>query len=229
MFGDQGKDSFRSVIMACLKDLSKLTCTAEPFDYHIDHIWSKIDRYTNDQDHELWQKETKNMDYRASMMKLRIISLVLYRSGVLPKRTIPNRKYKVSIKGQKVNIKGGMTSHIKEDLGFTDILFNHMRITSMLTSRRMDVSIHMDALWMMLSPYITEEDNFKWESNNNTFGNPKSPKYHHYMWNIEKERIIVGVMDRADFLWKTTVVDAPEEFVNNEGDINVRSSISKGN
>lgn len=227
MQSNQGHESFRSVVMAFLKDLSKLTCTAEPFDYHLDHIWAILDRYTTDEDHDEWQVKTVAMDYKASMTKIRIISLVLYRSGVLPKKDVKKKQFPIDVKSIKVGIKGGMTSHIKEDLGFTDILFNHMRIISMLSSRRMDVTIHLDALWFLLSPYVTQEDYYLWKTNNETFGNEESPKYHRYMWNIKKERIIVGVMDRADFLWKSTMVDAPEEYATKDGDINVRSSITK--
>ena len=221
----QGQESFRSVVMAFLKDLSKLTCVAEPFDYHLDHIWAILDTYTTEKDHEEWQKQTESMDYKASMMKIRILSLVLYRAGVLPRKEVKNRQFPVKVKTGTAGIKRGMTTHVKEDLGFTDILFNHMRITSMLTSRRMELAIHLDALWFLLSPYITQEDFYKWKENNKTFGNENSPKYNSYLWNIEKERIIVSVMNRVDFLWQSTMVDAPEEYVDDKGDINVRSSI----
>lgn len=227
MQSNQGHESFRSVVMAFLKDLSKLTCTAEPFDVHLDHLWANLDTYTNEKDHNDWRREAVNQDYKSSMMKIRIISLVLYRSGVLPMKNIRNRQFPVTVKAGTVGIKRGMTSHIKEDLGFTDILFNHMRIISMLSSRRMDVTIHLDALWFLLSPYVTQEDYYRWKENNDTFGNEQSAKYHRYMWNIEKERIIVNLMNRADFLWKTTVVDAPEEYVDDKGDINVRSSLAR--
>jgi len=225
MYNQQGQESFRSVVMAHLKDLSKLTCTAEPFDYHMNHIWAMLDPYTTDDDHRKWQRETVNNDYKSGMMKIRIISMVLYRAGVLPKRDIKNRQFPVQVKIGKIGIKQGMTRHVKEDIGFMDILFNHMRIISMLTSRRMYVTIHLDALWFLLSPYITQEDYYRWQQNNETFGNKGSDKYKPQMWNIEKERIIVHLMNRADFLWKSTGIDAPEEFVDGDGEINVRSAI----
>ena len=226
---EQGKESFRSVIMGWLKGLSELTSTAEPFDYHIDFLWALLDRYTVDADHDQWEDETHiTDDYRASMIKLRIITLVLYKAGVLPKKSISKRKFDVNVKAQKVGVahSGGMTSHLKEDLGFTDILFYHQRLLSFLTKKRMDATVHIDTLWFILSPYVTQEDYHKWKMNNESFGNPDSQTYHTYMWNIEKVRIIVAVMDRADFLWKSTVVDNPEEYVNKDGDINVRSRVS---
>lgn len=226
----QGKESFRSVVMGWLKGLSELTSTAEPFDYHVDYLWAILDRYTKDEDHDQWEDETHITDsYRASMVKLRIIVLVLYRAGVLPKKNTPKRKFNVHISSQKVGIKnsGGMSSHLKEDLGFTDILFYHQRLLSFLTKKRMDATVHIDTLWFILSPYVTQEDYHKWKMNNGSFGNPDSDVYDTYMWNIEKVRIIVAVMDRADFLWKTTVVDNPEEFVNDKGEINVRSSVTR--
>ncbi len=229
MQGEQGKESFRSVIMGWLKGLSELTSTAEPFDYHVDFLWALLDRYTKDEDHDKWEEETQMMDYGASMVKLRIITLVLYKAGVLPKKQIAKRKFDVKVNAQKVGIlnSGGMSSHLKEDLGYTDILFYHQRLLSFLTKKKMDATVHIDTLWFILSPYITIEDYHKWKANNNTFGNPDSDIYETYMWNIEKVRIIVAVMDRADFLWKTTVVDNPEEYVDGKGDINVRSSVSR--
>lgn len=223
----QGQDSFRSVVMGYLKRLSELSCLAEPFDYHVDMLWALLDRYTKDEDHERWERETENMDYKSSMTKIRIISLILYKAGVLPTRNIRKRQFPIDVKGERVGIKGGMTSHIKEDLGFTDILFNHMHLLSFLTKKGMDTTIHIDVLWFILSPYVTEEDYYKWRKNNDTFGNPDSPKYKPYLWNIEKVRIEMGVMDRADFLWRSTIVDAPEEYVSKGGDINIRSSIKR--
>ncbi|MCK4544171.1 hypothetical protein KAU43_01405 [candidate division WOR-3 bacterium] len=227
----QGQDSFRSVVMRFLKTLSQLTSTAEPFDYHIDMLWALLDRYTKDEDHDKWEDEThlpEDQSYEASMNKLRIISLVLYRSGVLPKKTISKRQFNVFVKARTVGIGGGgMSSHLKEDVGFTDILFNHMYLLSFLTKNRMDSTVHIDTLWFLLSPYITEEDFYRWKMNNQSFGNPDHKNYEPYMWNIEKIRIVVSVMDRADFLWKTTIVDAPEEYVDNKGEINVRSSVSR--
>ena len=100
-----------------------------------------------------------------------------------------------------------------------------MRLLALLTSKREDATIHLDVMWFILTPYVTQEDYAKWNDNNNSFGNQNSNKYSHYKWNIYKYRIIMNVMNRADFLWQSTVIDAPEEFVNSDGDINVRSQI----
>lgn len=218
-------ETFKSVIMGYLNRLSELTSVQEPFDYHLDMMWALLDAYVTDEDHDEWERQTQDFSYGSSMNKLRIISMILYRAGVLPKRNIRNRQFKVVQKENRINLKKGMTSHIKEDLQITQFIFRHMHLLSFLTKRRMNATIHIDVMWFILSPYVTEEDYYKWESNNNTFGNPDSSRYNGYRWNIEKVRIIQMVMHRADFLWKTTVVDAPEEFVNMEGEINVRSSI----
>ena len=218
-------ESFKSVILGFLKELSKLTATSRPFDVHLDYLWTTLDAYLTDEDHDEWGNQTSSMDYKASMNKIRLISMVLYRSGVLPKRDIRNRQYPMYVKGRQVGVKGGMTSHIKEDLRITEYLFWHMRLLALLTSKREDATIHLDVMWFILTPYVTQEDYAKWNDNNNSFGNQNSNKYSHYKWNIYKYRIIMNVMNRADFLWQSTVIDAPEEFVNSDGDINVRSQI----
>lgn len=225
MHGYSDGESFKSVIVGYLKELSKLTATARPFQVHLDYLWATLEPYLTDEDHDDWVKQTYSMDYKASMNKIRLISLILYRSGVLPKRDIRNRQYPVFVKGQRVGVKGGMTSHIKEDLAITEYLFWHMRLLALLTSKQQDATIHLDVMWFILTPYITQEDYDKWNENNDSFGNPKSNKYSHYRWNIEKNRIVMNVMNRADFLWKTTVIDAPEEFANGDGEINVRSQV----
>jgi len=219
--------TFNSVVSAFLNRLSELTSTAEPFDYHVDTLWGLLDPYIMDSDQSTWEIETIPMDYSASMKKLRIISLVLYRTGVLPRRDIRNRKFHAEIQGVEIQIKQGMTGHIKEDLRFSEFLTRHQRLLAFLTKKGLDITIHIDVLWFLLSPYVTEEDYYKWEMNNETFGNPKSRNYSPYIWNIEKLKIIAGVMNRADFMWKTTVIDAPEEYVDREGNIRVRSSVTR--
>jgi len=223
----QDEGSFNSVVSGFLNRLSELTSTAEPIDYHVDTLWSLLDPYILDIDQTTWEMETMSMDYSASMSKLRIISLVLYRAGVLPRRDIRNRKFHAEIQGKEVRIKRGMTSHIKEDLRFSDFLTRHFHLLAFLTKKALDITIHVDVIWFLLSPYITEEDYYRWEMNNKAFGNPNSRNYSPYVWNIEKLKIIAGVMNRADFMWKTTIIDAPEEYVDKEGNISVRSSITR--
>jgi hypothetical protein len=77
--------------------------------------------------------------------------------------------------------------------------------------------MHVDLLWMYLTPYITEEDQENWGLNNSTHGNPDNPRYDPYFFVERKKRICMDVMDRAGFLWSRSVVDAETTDLN-EGD-----------
>ena len=219
--------TFKSVITGFMYRLSELTAIADPIDYHVDTMWSLLEAYIEDSDHDNWERSTASMDYASSMVKLRIMSLVLYRNGVFPLRQLQNLKYAEEIKkgSRVVDIKKGMVSNILDRVEISIWTFRHMHLLSFLTKKGMDANIHIDAMWCWISPYITEEDYIRWQNNNDTFGNPNSDKYHPYMHFQTKIRICVIVMKRADFLWRTSVVDAPMEYIDDKGEINVRSSL----
>ena len=203
--------TFKTVVMNFLYRLSEMTSISDDWNYSLDMLWALLENYLTEDDHDEWEKYAISMDYESSMQKIRIIMLVLYQNGVLPYREINNRKYKRKITGENVKLKKGMTSHIVDDIELTQFLFRHMLLLSYLAKRQMESTIHIDALWFIMSPYITEEDYYNWSMNNKTYGNPEDHRYNNYMWNIVKVRIIVKVMNRADFLWKSAVIDAPIE------------------
>ena len=214
--------TFKTVVMNFLYRLSEMTSVADDWNYSLDTLWSLLENYLTEDDHDEWERHSTGMDYASSMQKIRIIMLVLYRNGVLPYREINNRKYKLKITGEDVKLKKGMTSHIVDDIELTQFLFRHMLLLSYQTKNQMDNTIHLDALWFILSPYITQEDFYNWDRNNKTYGNPEDHRHNPYKWNIVKGRIVVTVMNRANFLWKSAVIDAPVQR-SKGGDVDFRS------
>lgn len=220
--------TFKSVVMSYLYRLSELTSKCEPMDFHADTLWAHLEPFLTEEDHEIWVEETSSLgidQYQVSMNKLKVISLVLYKYGLLPpKEHIYNKKYKLQVERGKREDKG-LTAHVIEDIEISQFFMRHMILMSYLTANQKDYGVHIDVLWSILSPYATEEDYNDWESNNMTFGKEGSWSYNPYVWNIEKVKICMKVLDRADFLWKTGVVDRPEELIGRDGEIGIRGRI----
>jgi hypothetical protein len=215
--------TFKGVVLSFLYRLSEITAASEPSDYLIDSLWAMLKPFTIEEDNEAWQSHTGDNSYQSTMNKLRILSLVLYRNGLLPAREyIGNRKFEISIKKSKQGNQG-LKSHVIEDIQINQFFMRHLLLISIIAKRYADYGCHIDTLWSMLSPYVTEEDYNEWESNNKTYGNHDSWMYHPYIWSINKIRICVTCMDRADFLWRTGTVDEPEEMLSKAGVPYIRS------
>ena len=222
---------YKSVVMGFLYRLSDATSHRMPFDNITDAFWAMINPFLDEYDHERWRKSctprmyTKEEQYQISVNKIQLVSLVLYRTGVLPNRDgLKNRKYQiVTTTGKKE--RGGLRTHLLSDVQLKQFLMRHLMLLAYITKAMQSYSVHIDVLWAVLSPYVTVEDYELWQSNNGTFGNPKNPIMHNeYRWNIEKIKICMGVMERADFLWQTGITDEPEDMIDEGGQHVIRHS-----
>lgn len=220
---------YKSVVMGFLYRLSDATSHRMPFDNVTDAFWAMINPFLDEYDHERWRKactpkqNTNEEQYQISVNKVQLVSMVLYRTGVLPNRDgLQNRKYQIVTATSKVE-RGGLKTHLLSDVQLKQFLMRHLMLLAYIAKAMQSYAVHMDILWAVLSPYVTIEDYELWQSNNTTFGNPKNPlMYNDYRWNVEKIRICMGVMERADFLWQTGITDEPEDFADKEGQLGVR-------
>lgn len=209
--------TFKTVILSFLYRLSEVTSTSQPIDYLVDSLWALLKPFTTDEDDEAWANLAMQDPHQASITKLRIISLVLYRKGVLPQREyIAHRKYAIEVKS-KTKTKAGLSSFIVEDIAINQFFMRHLLLISIITKNYSDYSLHLDVLWGLLSPYVTEEDDNSWVANNNTYGKEGSWMYDAYRWKIEKVRICAVVLDRSDFLWQTGISDEPDPVLGEYG------------
>lgn len=72
-----------------------------------------------------------------------------------------------------------------------------------------NLEMHLDLLWMYLTPYITHEDLENWSLNYELHENDPM-RYDRYYFVERKKRICMTVMDRAGFLWSRSAADADE-------------------
>lgn len=218
----QDESDFNSVIMSNFYRISECTSHKMPFDNILDGFWAIMEPFLDEYDHEHWRELDDLTTYSTSEMfqsivgKLQLISLVLYKNGILPNRdSLKNRKYeKLMEKGEKGS--RSFKYHVIEDVKLQHYIMKHLRDLSYIMKNRMEFDVHADVLWAVLSPYVTEEDYLKWKLNNKKFS-----RSHPYRWNIEKIRICMIVLERADFLLETGMTDEPIEYIDKDGKINV--------
>ena len=211
---------FKSVVMFSLYRISDATANAQSIQEIADFMWATINPFLNEDDHEKWRQMCTPMfggpeeDFQISINKLQLISLVLYRHGVLPNRdALQNRKYDLNTNGKfKSHSGGGLKAHLLSDVQLKSFLMRHLILGITLSKARVDYGYHIDALWGILSPYVTYEDYELWVGNN--MRNKTNP----YQWNIEEVKICMDIMERADFLFQTGITDEPLEHENFQGD-----------
>lgn len=217
-----GHYTFKGVVMSALYSLSEMTAVANPPDGLLDMIWAILNPLLSDDDKEAWFEHTvmQHDPYQSTVNKSRLISLVLYKNSLFPEKDyITNRKYKLKINPSDRSAGGGMKTHVTDDIAISDFFIRHLHGMVKLTTQFMGYGTHIDIMWGMLSPYVTEQDFSNWDANNKKYGTDDSMAYR---WNIEKVRICMEVLDRAEFLWETGMTDEPESFVKDGGEIGVR-------
>lgn len=206
---------FKSVIMGNFFRLSESSAQSLPFNNILDTMWALIEPFLDEYDKEEWRKKcsiepySEEMLYKINMSKIKIISLVLYKNGVFPNRDgLQNRTHKKYSSGGSYREKG-MTIHIIDDIKIHNFFMRHLFFMSYITKAGGKIDVHVDVLWAVLSPYVVEEDSFIWETNNEAL---KSGKRDEYQWNIEKLRICMRALERADFLFASGITDEPDSM-----------------
>ena len=204
---------FKSVIMGNFYRLSETSAHALPFNNILDVMWAKVEPFLDEYDKEEWRQKcaitpySEEMLYEINMNKLKVISLVLYKNGVFPNRdNLDNRKYRDYTSGGSHRVKG-MTIHIIDDIKIQQFFMRHLFLMTYITKNGGRFDVHVDVLWAVLSPYVVEEDFDMWELNNKAL---KTGKFDEYQWNIEKLRICMVVLERADFLFESGITDEPD-------------------
>ena len=206
---------FKSVIMGYFYRLSETSAHSLPFNNILDSLWVLIEPFLDEYDKEEWRKKCTSYFseagfYQANMNKIQLTSLVLYKNGVFPNRdNLGNRKYKVYTSGGSRRVKG-MSVHVIDDIKIQQFFMRHLFLMSYTTKLGMKTDVHIDVMWAVLSPYITEEDYETWQLNNKKYGSTSSRQYNVYRWNAEKHKICMRVLERADFLFETGITDEPE-------------------
>lgn len=199
--------TYKSAIMSFLFRLTELTCIEDDMHYLLDNLWANINPYITDFDRIWWEKNCDAESYEGMMNKIRIISIILYRIGLLPQKehNIGKRQYEELI-NPKIEFEiGGLEEHIIQDLELKNFIFRHMKVLSFITKNQLESTMHIDGLWSFLAPYITEEDFYEWDTNNEELA-----ESHPYFWNIEKQKIIMGVLDKNDFLMEKAFFSKPK-------------------
>lgn len=216
--------TFKSVIMGNFFRLSESSAQSMPFNSILDSTWAFIEPFLDEYDKEEWRKKcakpifSEEMLYETNMNKIKIISLVLYKTGVFPNRdNLQHRKNEAYTSGGSKKVKG-MSVHIIDDIKIHNFFMRHLFLMSYITKNGGKFDVHIDVLWAVLSPYITEEDYDTWELNNEAL---KRGQFDEYQWNIEKIRICMRVLERADFLFESGITDEPEDYggsIDNKGE-----------
>ena len=218
MYSNNEGLSFKSVVINFLYRMSDMSSKGQDLTYLLDSLWMMLQPFVIEEDKVAWSSHATNISYDAMINRIRIISLVLYRNSLLPHREyITNRKYDIPI-SSKSRSSHGLRSHVIEDIRIDQFFMRHLILVPFIIERGGCMTFHLDVLWSMLSPYITEEDYDTWKSNDITYA-----KISNYMWTQQKIAIVMTVMDRAEFLWKTGSVDEPvESLAILEDDYNAR-------
>lgn len=214
-------ETFKSVIMGYFYRISENTGLQKKIVLLADLIYANIYPYISEEDIEWWERDAGGSDWASTMMKLRIITLILYKIGVFPQRDeLQNKKFEMFVTGKETTIKKGMQEFIVEGMEISQFVFRHMQLAGRIAQEEGNLSMHLDCLWFVISPYITEEDYIDWDMNRKAH---TRGKYGDYRWNIEKAKIISTVLERADFLWESSMVDEPQEFIDGDGNIGIRA------
>lgn len=203
--------TFQGAIINHFIEVSSRSFRNEDINTAIDHLYAMISPYVDDEiDRKMWEDNVRTANpYEYMLNKVKICVIVLYRMGMLPTAKYPNRVYEDDLKARRSHI-DDMAKQVAEEIYFREILMLHiMSMTTMIKEHlEHNMEMHVDLLWMYLTPYITHEDQQNWENNNEIYGNPGSSKYDPYFFVERKKRISMDVMDRAGFLWSRSVVDA---------------------
>ncbi len=208
--------SYKEVINSFLYRLTEMTAFDMPFSYHLDTFWVAINPYLSEADNKSWEDLCSEDNYQAWMNKLKLISLALYKNGLLPQKEHLNRYYKATVIGVSLGVDTGLKSYKIETVDMNLFVMRHLKYITYMTKNQRYFTIHVDALWNFLSPYITEEDYDNWMENNKVYGDEESDEHDVYRWNMEKLKIIMAVMERAGFLMEEGVIDNPEEKIRSE-------------
>jgi len=202
--------NFQSAIILHFVEISSTSFKGEDMNKPVDHLYAMLYPYVDDEiDKVMWEDNVNTEDeYEYMMSKIRICMIILYRMGMFPVVKYENRVYEEEIKARRSHI-DDMAKQVAEEIYFKQILMMHLMSMTIMLKEKLDynMEMHIDVLWMYLSPYITFEDKENWEINYQL--RDKNPeKYDQYFFIERKKRICMQVMDRAGFLWSRSVVDA---------------------
>lgn len=215
----QYRISFQTAVIRHFLEVSSRAYKNEDINTAVDHLYAMIGPYVDDEiDRKMWEDNVKTRDpYEYAMNKVKICTIILYRMGMLPMVKYPNRVYEENLKARRSHM-DDMAKQVAEDIHYRDVLITHLLSMSNMIKEHMEhnMEMHVDLLWMYLTPYITFEDQENWETNNDIYGNQGSGRYDPYFFVERKKRICMDVMDRAGFLWSRSVVDV-EEVMLDEG------------
>ena len=204
--------NFQTAIISHFVEISSTSFRGEDINKVADHLYALIYPYMDPEiDRNLWEDNVQTTDeYEYMMNKIRVCMIVLYRMGMLPNVKYENRVFEKEILARRSHI-DDMAKQVAEEVYFKQILMMHVMSITAMYNKNMDFNLemHIDLLWMFLTPYITHEDEENWNLNYEIHeGNPE--RYDKYYFIERKKRICMNVMDRAGFLWSRSVVDADE-------------------
>lgn len=204
--------NFQTAIIAHFGEISSTSFMGEDINKVADHLYGLIYPYMDPEiDRKLWEDNVQTTDeYEYMMNKVRICMIVLYRMGMLPNVKYENRVFEEEILAKRSNI-DDMAKQVSEEVYFKQILLMHVMSMTTMYNKNMDFNLemHIDLLWMYLTPYITHEDMENW-SLNYKLHESDSMRYDKYYFIERKKRICMTVMDRAGFLWSRSATDADE-------------------
>lgn len=204
--------NFQTAIIAHFGEISSTSFKGQDLNKVADHLYGLLHPYLDSEiDKRMWEDNVGTVDeYGYMLNKIRICMLVLYRMGMLPIINLENRVFENEILARRSHI-DDMAKQVAEEVYFKEILLVHLISITKMYNLGMDYNLemHIDLLWMYLSPYITFEDMENWDTNYEL--HEKDPmRYDKYYFIEKKKRICMDVMDRAGFLWSRAVVDVDE-------------------
>lgn len=206
-FEDRDRMDFKAIVYNFYYRLSELSFLSRQIDFHVDTHWAVFYPYIDEDGEAMWESFlfTASNPYEATMNKVKAITLLLYKNGVITQRDIKNRQYEKYLKRRHKR------DHIASEIMFENVVIRHMTLLGMLTKKGMGIMMHVDLMWAFLAPYVTEEDYLGME---NIAGfqreNPKDLQVE-YQALIDKIRIISTVADRAQFELLRGTMDISED------------------
>lgn len=205
--------NFQTAIILHFGEISSTSFRGEDINKVSDHLYALIYPYVDEEiDKKMWEDNVNTSDgYEYQMNKIRVCMIVLYRMGMLPMVSYENRFFEKEMMARRSHI-DDMATQVSEDIYFKQILMMHVMSMTKMYNKGMDfnMEMHVDLLWMFLTPYVTQEDMENWNMNFELHGsNPE--RYDRYYFIERKKRICMTVMDRAGFLWSRSVVDADDD------------------
>lgn len=206
------KINFQTAIISHFAEISSTSFMGEDLNKVADHLYGLIYPYMDPEiDRKLWEDNVKTSDeYEYMLNKIRICMIVLYRMGMLPTVKYENRVFEKEITAKRAHL-DDMAKQVAEEVYFKQILLMHVISMTTMYNKNMDFNLemHLDLLWMYLTPYITDEDMENW-SLNYELHEDDPMRYDRYYFIERKKRICMTVMDRAGFLWSRSAADADE-------------------